>query len=56
VRQKHIEDAIRDAIAELDPYAVRGLVKLTGFSEAKSPQSPVIAMLECEGQTTEVQW
>ncbi|KAF9468251.1 FAD binding domain-containing protein [Collybia nuda] len=54
IRQKYIEDAIRVAISEIDPNAVRGRVKLINYQEAKSAQHSIIATLEHEGRITEV--
>ncbi|KAJ6627688.1 FAD binding domain-containing protein [Mycena sp. CBHHK59/15] len=54
IRQKHLEDAVRDAIAEVDREAVRAPVKLLSYRTVGSAAYPVIAIIEEEGKTREI--
>lgn len=56
IRQKYVEDAVRTAIAELDPGALRAQVKLVRFNESKESEYPVVATLEHQGKTFEISW
>ncbi|KAJ7782525.1 putative 2,4-dichlorophenol 6-monooxygenase [Mycena maculata] len=54
LRQKHLENALREAIEEVDDTAVRSPVKLVHYRTVDSPQYPIIATIQDRGDTREV--
>lgn len=56
IRQKYIENAMVDAIEELDPDAVQAPARLLNFSVDKSSVHPVTAILDVGGRHMQVHW
>ncbi|KAI0938694.1 hypothetical protein AcW1_001642 [Taiwanofungus camphoratus] len=54
IRQKYIENAMVDAIEELDPDAVQAPARLLNFSVDKSSVHPVTAILDVGGRHMQV--
>ncbi|KAJ6559231.1 FAD binding domain-containing protein [Mycena vulgaris] len=55
IRQKHLEDTLREVISELDTTAVQAPVKLLNYRISESSEYPVIATIDEQGQSREIQ-
>lgn len=56
IRQKHIEDTLRAAIAEMDPTAVHAPAILTALAVVTSNDHPIQATVEENESASVVQW
>ncbi|KAJ7491217.1 2,4-dichlorophenol 6-monooxygenase [Mycena latifolia] len=54
IRQKYVEDVLRDAISKIDATVVNTPVKLLSYRIAESSEYPVIATIDEQGQSREV--
>ncbi|KZT00377.1 uncharacterized protein LAESUDRAFT_732313 [Laetiporus sulphureus 93-53] len=54
IRQKYIEDALRDAIAEFDPAAVQSPAKLLDFCVGDSQEYPIAATVQFRSEKATV--
>ncbi|KAJ7502511.1 FAD binding domain-containing protein [Mycena galericulata] len=54
LRQKHLEDALLEAIEEIDSTAVRCPVKLVHYRSGNSTEYPIIATIQDQGENREV--
>ncbi|KAJ7034770.1 FAD binding domain-containing protein [Mycena alexandri] len=54
LRQKYLEDALRDVIQETDISVVKAPAKLVNYHIVDSPGHPIVATIEHEGEIQEV--
>ncbi|KAJ7687700.1 FAD binding domain-containing protein [Mycena rosella] len=54
LRQKHLEDALREVIEETDSSAVKAPVKLLNYRTIDSPEYPIVATVEDQGDIREI--
>ncbi|KAJ7725934.1 FAD binding domain-containing protein [Mycena metata] len=54
LRQKYLEDVLRDLIQEMDPSVVKAPAKLMNYRTVDSPRHPIVATIEHEGEIQEV--
>ncbi|KAJ7702214.1 FAD binding domain-containing protein [Mycena rosella] len=55
IRQKHLEDVLRDFISKIDTDVVKAPAKLLSYRIAESSEYPVIATIDERGHSREIQ-